>query len=76
MDKELKDKIKMVYEDQEMKPLEGKDFNTIWGLFRSSAGAPTGKPVKFADQIVIDTTNARLYVYDTATGTWKYTALT
>lgn len=53
-----------------------QDFKSLFGLFRVSSSAPTGKPTKFSEQIVIDTTNARLYVYDTYLKQWRYTSLT
>jgi hypothetical protein len=73
---ENKSIVKTEYTDQEIKPIPTQNMREIFGMFRSISGAPTGNPVKFADQIVIDTTNARLYIYDTTTKAWKYTALT
>lgn len=73
---EKKSTVQIKYEDQEVKLQEVQTIDKVWGLFRSVSGAPTGKPVKFADQIVIDTTNARIYIYDTASSSWKYAALT
>lgn len=75
MEKEQKDK-KLQFENKDLNFQKPQELNTIFGLFRSSTTAPTGRPVKFGDQIVIDTTTSRLYIYDTASKTWKYSALT
>jgi hypothetical protein len=73
---EKKSTVQIKYEDQEVKANPITRMRDVFGLFRSIDGAPTGTPTRFADQIVIDTTNARLYVYDSFSGTWKYVGLT
>ncbi len=73
---ENKSMIKTEYTNQDFSNKEVSNMRDIFGVFRSISGAPTGIPTKFADQIVIDTTNARLYIYDTNTKLWKYSSLT
>jgi hypothetical protein len=64
------------YEGQDMENKPVQEMNQIFGMIKSITTAPTGSPTKMIDQIVIDTTNARLYIYDTVTRTWKYSSLT
>ena len=55
-----------------------QNFNSLFGLFRVSDTAPTGKPTRFSDQVVIYTnsTTYRLYWYDTNAGVWHYVTAT
>lgn len=51
---------------------------TGFGYLPTMAGAPTGIPVKQAGYVatVYDTTNHKLWVYDTTTNTWRGVVLT
>jgi hypothetical protein len=62
------------YESQDFSPEKAQRIENIWGLFRTSTTAPTGKPVKFGDQIVVYTNGStyRLYWYDTKNNVWHY----
>jgi len=51
-----------------------QDFKSLFGLFRVSSSAPTGKPTRFSEQVVIYTnaTTYRLYWYDQNANVWHY----
>jgi hypothetical protein len=70
MEKELKDSIKN--EDVVLNPIV--EAKSLFGLFRVSDTAPTGKPTRFIDQVVIYTndTTYRIYWYDQNAGVWHY----
>ena len=75
---EKKRPVQIKYEDQEVKVQEVQTIDKVWGLFRTVSSAPNGKPVKFADQVVIYTnsTTYRLYWYDTNADVWHYVTAT
>jgi hypothetical protein len=70
--------VKIEYTSEEINKPEDKKFGDIFGMFRVSSTAPTGKPVKASDQIVIYTnsTTYRLYWYDQNANVWHYISAT
>jgi len=53
-------------------------IENIFGTFKVLNYVPTGKPVKFSDQVIIYTkdTDYRLYWFDTNAGVWHYVTAT
>jgi hypothetical protein len=74
MEKKLKDSIKN--EDVVLNPIT--EAKSLFGLFRVSDTAPTGKPTRFIDQVVIYTnsTTYRIYWYDQNANVWHYVSAT
>lgn len=58
-------------------PQENHIFD-LDGFLRTLTEEPTHTPKKFSDQLVIVTTggSSALYIYDTSSTSWMYTALT
>lgn len=79
MEKELKDsEIKLEVKSDSVKIEPVKKIDDIFGTFRVTDTAPTGKPIKFADQIVVykNSTTYRLYWYDPQNNEWHYVTAT
>ena len=74
----VKELIKTTYENQDTDPQVRTEMKDIFGMFRVVSDAPTGKPRKLIDQIVIYTNGAtfRLYYYDFKAGVWHYITAT
>lgn len=72
---EKKSTVQIKYEDQEIQNQPVQRIENVFGVLRCINGTPSGTPVKFADQIVLDYTNSRLFVFDLTSGTWKYATL-
>jgi hypothetical protein len=64
--------------NEDIKLNQPTEAKSLFGLFRVSDTAPTGKPTKFIDQIVIYTnsTTYRLYWFDSKAGVWHYVTAT
>lgn len=75
---EKKSPVQIKYDSQEFTPKETPIMENIFGLFKTVSVAPIGKPVKFAEQIVIYTnsTTYRLYWFDAKAGVWHYITAT
>jgi len=75
MEKKSQDKeIKIDYQSDEIKTEQPTKIEDIWGTFRVVDTAPTGKPLKFGDQIVVykNDVTYRLYWYDPQNNQWHY----
>ena len=70
--------VKTQYEDQEIKPIEVKKLDDLFGMFGVSDTAPTGTPRKISEQVVIYKNGGtkRLYWYDPTNGVWSYVTAT
>lgn len=79
MEKESIDKkIKIDFADQEVATEETIRAGDVFGTFRVVTAAPTGRPKKFIDQVVVYTNGAtlRLYWFDTKASVWHYVTAT
>jgi|LakMenEpi03Aug12_release.lakeMendotaPanAssembly.Ray.scaffolds.fasta_scaffold163178_3 hypothetical protein len=73
---EKKQPVQIKYEDQEIKREETQRIENVFGVIRNITGTPSGTPVKFADQLLINSSQSKLWVYDLSAGTWKSASLT
>lgn len=76
MIKEYKNEIQEI--DDGVTPAQRSELKNIFGNFEVVSAVPTAVPTRFDQQIKIYVSGgtSRLYIYDTSTATWKYTALT